>query len=146
MVVRAVHDRSGRRMMRVLVAGAAGFIVSLPGTAPAHHSVAMFDATTEVVLKGTVTTMEWANPHVWIRLNVADEAGNVVEWGVEASNPLDLGRKGWTKNTFKKGDEVTITIHPAKSDRPFGSFIRATLPDGSVLGEPEEEEEAAPAK
>jgi hypothetical protein len=103
----------------------------------------MFDAAKEVVLEGTVTTMEWANPHVWIRLNVVDEKGEVLEWGVEASNPLDLGRKGWTKNTFRKGEKVTIVIHPARNKRPFGSFIRATLADGTTLGEEEENEESA---
>jgi hypothetical protein len=77
---------------------------------------------------------------VWIRLNVADAEGNVVEWGIEASNPLDLGRKGWSRTTFKPDDNVTITIHPAKNGRSFGSFIRAIMPDGSLLGDPEEAE------
>lgn len=128
-----------------LVAGIGGILL-LAGTAAAHHSVSMFDASNEVVLQGTVTAMEWANPHVWIRLNVVDENGEAVQWGVEASNPLDLGRKGWTKNTFRKGDEVTIVIHPARNKRPFGSFIRATLPDGTELGEEEQKEDTAAAE
>lgn len=106
----------------------------------AHHSVSMFDSSREVVLEGTVTKLEWTNPHVWIRLNVADEHGELVEWGVEASNPLDLGRKGWSKTSFKPGDEVKITIHPARNDKSFGAFVRATLPDGTMLGEKEEEQ------
>lgn len=100
----------------------------------AHHSSAPFDATREVVvLKGTVTRMEWTNPHVWIRLEVPDEEGNVVKWGVEATNPLALGRMGWTANTFRPGDHVTITVNPAKSGDPFGAFVSAILDDGTVL-------------
>lgn len=101
----------------------------------AHHSAAMYDSSREVVLEGTVQVMEWKNPHVWIVLSVFDEEGDTVQWGVEASNPLDLGQKGWTPDTFKAGDEVTITVHPAKHNKPYGSFIRATLPDGSLLDE-----------
>lgn len=111
--------------------------VALPASSVlAHHSVSQFDSTAEKVLEGTVRKMEWANPHVWIRLNVEDEEGNVVEWSVEASNPLDLGRKGWTKKTFQEGDRVKITVHPAKNDKPYGAFIKATLADGKELTGP----------
>lgn len=135
-----------KRLMFIrLLVVAIGGLLGAAGPAAAHHSVSMFDASQEVVLEGTVSRMEWANPHVWIRVNVVGENGELVEWGVEASNPLDLGRKGWTKNTFRKGDKVTIAIHPARNKRPFGSFIRATLPDGTELGEEEENEESAAA-
>ncbi len=103
----------------------------------AHHSVAMFEETTELVLHGVVRTMEWANPHVWIRLNVADSQGDVVEWGIEAGNPLGLQRRGWSRTTFKPDDNVTISVHPAKNGTPFGNFVRATLANGTALGEPE---------
>ena len=105
----------------------------------AHHSVAMFDETQEVVLQGSVRVMEWANPHVWIRLNVTDSQGNVIEWGIEASNPLDLQRQGWSGTTFQPDDNVTITVYPAKNGTRFGNFVRATLADGSVIGVPEPE-------
>jgi hypothetical protein len=132
----AAWGKAARRLRwrtALLLAGAQLVFFSAP--AAAHHSAAKFDSEREVVLEGTVRRMEWANPHVWIRLAVEDGQGKVVEWGIEASNPLDLGRKGWTKNTFKAGDKVTITINPAKDDRPFGAFVRATLADGSVLSE-----------
>ena len=135
----SIVGNAGSRARRSLCAWLAGLLLGFLGISAgpvlAHHSVSMFDSSKEVVLEGTITRMEWANPHVWIRLNVADENGEMVEWGVEASNPLDLGRKGWTKNTFRQGDEVTITIYPARNGRPFGSFVRATLADGTVLDE-----------
>lgn len=117
----------------IFVAGAASVLSSEP--ALAHHSSAKFDATREVVLKGTVSRMEWTNPHVWIRLDVADDQGNVVEWGVEGTNPLALARLGWTKNTFRPGDEVTIVVSPAKDGRRYGGFVRATLADGTLLSD-----------
>lgn len=114
-----------------------GFSVwAVPQYARAHHSVSQFDSAKEVVLTGTVTVLEWANPHVWIRLNVVDESGDEVEWGVEASNPLDLGRKGWSKKSFQAGDKVSITIHPARNGKPFGSFVKAEKSGGQILEGP----------
>ncbi len=112
------------------------FASALPQLAGAHHSVSQFDSGKEVTIDGTVTALEWANPHVWIRLNVADENGQEVEWGVEASNPLDLGRKGWSKKTFQAGDKVSITIHPARNGKPYGSFVKAEMADGKTLEGP----------
>ncbi len=79
--------------------------------------------------------MEWTNPHVWIRLEVVDDEGNTVKWGVETSNPLDLGRRGWNRNTFSPGDKVTITVNPARNGSPNGAFVTAILADGSVVSE-----------
>jgi hypothetical protein len=117
----------------ILLAAAKIALFALP--ASAHHSYAPFDSTQEVVLEGTVLRMEWTNPHVWIRLNVTDAGGNTVEWSIEASNPLDLGRKGWTRNTFKPGDKVSITVNPARNKKSYGGFVRATMPDGTQLSE-----------
>jgi hypothetical protein len=110
------------------------FAAFLSGSALAHHSVSQFDSSKELVLEGTISVMEWANPHVWIRILVLDDDGNEVEWGVEASNPLNLSRKGWSKKTFKTGDKAIITIHPARNEKPFGRFVRATLSEGESLG------------
>lgn len=121
-------------LIKVLaVAGATAVLSSEP--ALAHHSSAKFDGTREVVLEGTVRRMEWTNPHVWIRLEVVDDQGNVVEWGVEGTNPLALGRMGWSRNTFRPGDKVTIVVSPAKDGRPYGGFVRATLADGTLLSD-----------
>jgi hypothetical protein len=106
------------------------------GTLPvmAHHSFSMFDAQKEVVLKGKIKEFQWSNPHTWIQLNVADAAGNVVEWSIEGGSPNLVGRQGWKRNTFKPGDDVQITVHPLRDGQPGGSFVRAVLADGRTLG------------
>ncbi|MEJ8569683.1 DUF6152 family protein [Elongatibacter sediminis] len=135
--VRSSHahkPRYGRTAIALLLL--VFFVWALPQGARAHHSVSQFDQSKEVVLTGVVASLEWANPHVWIRVNVTGEDGEEVEWGVEASNPLDLSRKGWSKKTFQAGDEVAITIYPARNGKPFGAFVKAEMPDGKTLEGP----------
>ena len=102
----------------------------------AHHSAAMFDVENEQVLRGTVTKFQFTNPHVWIHLSVPDENGEATVWKIEALNPNALKRKGWRRTSFKPGDEVSITIFPAKSGKPKGGFIRAVTANGTKLGKP----------
>lgn len=101
----------------------------------AHHSAAMFDVENEQVLRGTVTKFQFTNPHVWIHLSVPGENGEVTVWKIEALNPNALKRKGWKRSSFKTGDEVSITIYPAKSGKPKGGFVRAVTADGTELGQ-----------
>ncbi len=100
----------------------------------AHHSAAMFDLETETKVEGTVKKFQFTNPHVWIHVNVIDENGVEKLWKVEALNPNSLKRKGWKRNSFNKGDKISITFYPAKSGKPKGYFIRATTADGTELG------------
>ena len=102
------------------------------GAAQAHHSFSVFDMTTEKVLEGEVVEFQWTNPHTWTWINVTNEDGSVTEWGLEGMSPNFLGRRGWTKNTLEPGDHVAIVIYPLKSGEPGGTFLRATLPDGTV--------------
>src|SRR5262249_59102370 len=81
------------------------------GAAPvfAHHSFAAeFDAKQPVKLTGTVTKAEWTNPHVWFYIDVKDETGKITNWGMEMGGPNGLLRAGWTRNSMKAGDEVTV--------------------------------------
>ena len=89
----------------------------------AHHGNASYDNAKHPTVKGVVTQFIWANPHVYLKFDAKDEAGNVVHWLVEASNPPDQTRAGWTKNTFKPGDEVEITMGSvARNGQPIGRF------------------------
>ena len=113
----------------------------VPATSLAHHSAAMFDLQKNVVLQGTVKKFQFTNPHVWIHLLVVDENGVETLWKIEALNPNALKRKGWKRNTFKAGDEVTITAFPAKSGKPRANFLRAITADGSELGQKQPDRE-----
>ena len=118
------------RRLRSLVLGAAAALGG--GPALAHHSFSVFDMATEKVIEGEVVEFQWTNPHTWTWVNVTNPDGSVTEWGLEGMSPNFLGRRGWTKSTLEPGDRVEIVIYPLKSGEPGGTFLRATLPDGTV--------------
>lgn len=75
----------------------------------AHHSFsAEFDASKKVSLEGTVTKVDWLNPHIWIYFDVKDDKGAVTSWQCEGGPPNTLTRNGWTKNDLKKGDTISV--------------------------------------
>jgi len=123
-----------RTSLVTLVALAAGLLIASRPVA-AHHGAAAFenDPAKRKVLKGTVTQWIWANPHTFLQFDVKGEDGQLVHWVVEASNPPDMQNRGWTKQSFKAGDEVTVTVRPVKSGRPVGSIIQVQFADGHVL-------------
>jgi len=89
-----------------------------PLDALAHHGNSAYDETVRVTIKGVVTEFVWTNPHCQLYLDVKDKNGNIVHWGVETNSPAILGRAGWTRRSFKAGDEVTIILCPAKNGAP----------------------------
>ena len=101
------------------------------GYAAAHHSFAAeFDAEKPVTLKGTVVKWEMMNPHGWITVDVTGAAGEKIRWMVETSNPNGLMRLGWTKNSLKAGDPITIEAYRAKDGSNTANAARVTLADG----------------
>ena len=104
-------------------------------SALAHHSNSAFDPDKVVVLTGTVTQWKWVNPHVWIFLSVDDGKGGKVEWQIEGRPPGILARSGWSKNTFKFGDRITVDFSPARDGSHTGLTTRVTLADGTVLSQ-----------
>jgi hypothetical protein len=100
----------------------------------AHHAFAAeFDVNKPLILKGTVTKMEWINPHAWIHIDVKEADGKVTPWMVEAGAPNGLLRRGFTKASLPAGTEIVVEGWQAKdgSNRANGSNI--TLPDGKKL-------------
>jgi hypothetical protein len=97
----------------------------------AHHSFsAEFDASKPVTLKGTVVKVDWLNPHIWIYIDVKDQAGKLAHWQCEGGAPNSLTRNGWTKNQLKEGDAVTIEGTLAKDASNTCNASRVALPDG----------------
>ncbi len=125
------RDGTPRRIGLGLLVAA---LLSGGGPALAHHSFAMFDMSQEKTVSGTVTDFQWTNPHSWIWLEVPTPSGVSEQWGVEGMSPNFLERRGWSKNTLKVGDKVTVVIHPVKNGGKGGSFVKVTLPDGKVMG------------
>jgi hypothetical protein len=98
----------------------------------AHHSFsAEFDNSKPVSLQGTVTKVDWLNPHIWIYLDVKDDkTGAVASWQCEGGAPNSLTRSGWTKDALKKGDAISITGTHAKDATNTCNASSVTLPDG----------------
>jgi uncharacterized protein DUF6152 len=99
----------------------------------AHHGNAEFNFGQRVTLKGTVTRWSWSNPHCFLALDVKGNNGLVVHWVVETQPPRSISAGGFGQQTFKPGDEVTITLEPVKNGRPLGRMLEAVLPNGTKL-------------
>jgi hypothetical protein len=106
--------------------------VALLASAPlaAHHGSASFDTEKKVVLTGKVTEWLWANPHCFLKFDAKDETGEVRTWNGELGNPTDISLRGYRRNSFKVGDEVTVTLQPVKSGQPVGRILAVELPGG----------------
>jgi hypothetical protein len=123
------------KLMQLVVRGLAivGLMAAGTSLAVAHHSAAAFDSTQRKDITGTVKKFDYSNPHTWVWLDVTNEQGAVETWGVEGMSPNFLNRRGWTRNTLKPGDKLTITIRPMKNGEKGGMWISAKRPDGEVL-------------
>jgi hypothetical protein len=118
------------------LAGIAVAVCTMP--AVAHHSFAMFDAGKKVTLAGTVKEFQWTNPHAFIQMIVANSDGQAEQWSIEMGGPGGLARQGWVPKTLKPGMNVSVTMHPLKEGHG-GQFLAVTLPDGTQLGNPDNE-------
>jgi hypothetical protein len=118
------------------LAGIAVAVCTMP--ALAHHSFAMFDAGKKVTLAGTVKEFQWTNPHAFILMMVANSDGQAEQWSIEMGGPGGLARQGWVPKTLKPGMNVSVTMHPLKEGHG-GQFLAVMLPDGTQLGNPDNE-------
>jgi hypothetical protein len=100
----------------------------------AHHSFAAeFDANSPIEITGTVTKIEWENPHTFFYIDVQSESGEYENWALEMGSPNGLMRRGWTRNTLKLGDVVTVTGSRAKDGSFKGNARSVVLADGTRL-------------
>lgn len=99
----------------------------------AHHGNAAYEAKT-VTLKGTVTAWLWTNPHVLLKLDVKDDAGNLIHWVGELVAPSNMINFGFTAETLKPGDQITIvTSDVARSGAPIARLAQIVLPNGQIM-------------
>ncbi len=98
----------------------------------AHHSFAMFDQKSTVVLEGTVLQFEWTNPHVWIQMKVTDARGESVEWGVECTSVNSLKRQGWHHDSLRPGDRVKLVLRPLRNGSHGGQLNKLLEINGSA--------------
>ena len=120
--------------MNRLPSFAAFCLVLAPVLVQAHHSfAAQYDSTRQVTLQGTISKVEWMNPHVYFYVDVPDEAGKVVNWAVEGGAPNVLYREGWKPTSLKAGDRVTILGSLARDGSKQVNALSFKLPDGRCV-------------
>lgn len=123
-----------RTKSSVLFLSAGLLLTALTGPAIAHHSFAAeYDGNKPITLKGTVTKMEWINPHAWIHLDVKNPDGTVTSWMIEGAAPNALIRRGWNRNSLLPGTEITVDGYLAKDGSKMANGREMTLPDGRRL-------------
>jgi hypothetical protein len=131
-----------RTQIALLIAGLS-FGVAAP--ALAHHSFsAVFDADKKVSLTGTVTKLEWANPHIWVYFDVKDANGTVTPWQCESGPPNSLVRQGWNKNSLKTGDVISVEGSRAKDGSNTCSVSSVKGADGKRLFAGQAQQQANP--
>ncbi len=137
-----------------VVAGAALVIAAAAVPAIAHHSFAAeFDAKRPVKLRGTVTKMEWINPHSWVHIDVKTPDGKVEKWMIEGGAPNALLRRGWNRNSLLPGTEILVEGFQAKDGAMRANGRDITFADGkklfvgsSGIGAPDERTDDKPLK
>jgi Family of unknown function (DUF6152) len=122
-----------RRTVAVIVAGI-GLLMVAAAPAMAHHAFAAeFDAKKPIKLQGTVTKMEWINPHAWIHIDVKKPDGKIESWMIEGGTPNTLFRRGFTKDSLKAGTEIVVDGYRAKNGKNRANGRDLILPDGKRL-------------
>lgn len=109
-----------------------------PTAALAHHSFAQFDRTKTFKVTGKVKRWDWRNPHAWLYLTVSKPGKPDQEWAFETFSIPELVRFGYTRKNIKPGDTVTVLAYPRKDGKEIGFLVKTYLPDGKVVGMPDE--------
>jgi Family of unknown function (DUF6152) len=119
------------RIVSLLAVVTASLVIS--GPAFAHHSMSMYDRGHDTTFKATITQFDWVNPHSQITFTVTDDRGNIEKWVAEGPGPNRLANHGWSKDTLKSGDQVTIVGNRNKDGSPTMRFEKVIFPNGQEL-------------
>ena len=121
-----------KNKLAILVAGVGMLVGAMPVLA--HHSFAAeYDSTKPINLTGSVTKVEWMNPHARFYIDVKDQGGSVANWEFELGSPNGLMRQGWTRNSMKIGDTVSVEGYLAKDGSKLGNARTIKTADGKKL-------------
>jgi uncharacterized protein DUF6152 len=107
-------------------------VLLLAGPAFAHHGAAGYE-TSQITVKGTIVEFDFINPHCQLFLDVTDDAGKVTKWDGEFTTPGTLRRRGWTKEMFKPGDQITLIGNRAKNGGNLIRVLKIQLANGQVI-------------
>jgi hypothetical protein len=116
-----------------LLALIAAIAASQPTVIAHHGRGASFDMNKQVTLKGTVSRVDWRNPHVVIHMDVKDAGGTVVTWAFENAGVSQMAQAGYNRNTLKLGQEITAVVNPAANGSPTAIVVKVILGDGSEI-------------
>jgi hypothetical protein len=119
------------RMIGLYAVLAGSLLIS--GPAFAHHSMSMYDRSHDTTFKATISEFNWSNPHSQIIFTATDEHGNVVKWVAEGPGPNRLANHGWSKDSLKPGDQVTIVGNCNKDGSPTMRFEKVIFANGQTL-------------
>jgi len=117
----------------VCVLGVALTLLFACGHASAHHGSSNYDLSKSVSVKGTITQFDFVNPHSAIHLEAKDDKGNAEQWLIEADSPNNLSRAGWTRDSLKPGDQVTIVGNRLKDGSKVMRLQKVIFSDGKEL-------------
>jgi hypothetical protein len=124
------------RILRVVAIVTFAAIVLLPSaiSVSAHHSRAgIYEPNSKMLtMKGVVTEWRWRNPHVFLVWSAKDDSGKVVEWVGEVSSITSMQSEGMSRTSFKGGEEITVSVAPARSGAPQGLLLKVVMADGKV--------------
>ena len=131
-----------------LLAGAAGLgLLFSVMPALAHHAFAAeFDSNKGIQVSGTITKLEWTNPHAWLYVDAKDDSGKPINWSFELGSPNGLIRQGWRRTSLKEGDQVTVEGFRAKDGSNTANAHSVTLPDGRKVFAGSQGPESGPPK
>jgi hypothetical protein len=121
-------------MMRIAFSSLVAVTLAAASSAAHHSFAAEYDANNQMTVVGTITKVEWTNPHTWFFIDVKDAQGRIDNWAIEGGAPTVLYREGWKPTSLKAGDQVTVTLALAKDkSKKQGNAYQFKLPDGRCV-------------
>jgi uncharacterized protein DUF6152 len=117
----------------VVIASIVVGVIAEPRLAAHHSFAAQYDASKAIRLTGTLTKIEWTNPHTYFYIDVKEADGSVVKWGLEGGSPTSLSRRGFKRGDLKIGDTIIVDGYRARDGSHLADARRVTLPDGRIV-------------